>query len=81
VPGRSFAGVVEEVGSDVGTRFRPGDAVFGLQDLRKSGALAELVVVNRHLLTHAPINPQLSVEQVALLPCAGVPALQTMRAL
>lgn len=46
VPGRSFCGRVVDCGLDV-KRLRPGDLVFGLQDLRKCGALAEYIMVHQ----------------------------------
>ena len=51
VPGLSFAGEVEAVGTDV-TRFQPGVAVYG----QSKGALAEYVSVREDALTRKPSN-------------------------
>jgi NADPH:quinone reductase-like Zn-dependent oxidoreductase len=68
-----LAGVVEAVGEDV-TRFRPGDEVFGV----RGGALAEYVCVaeDRALV---PKAPELTFEQAAAIPVAGLTALQGLR--
>lgn len=70
VPGRSFCGRIIDCGLDV-KKLRPGDLVFGLQDLRKCGALAEFLTVHQDLVAMAP-ESRLSAEQVAALPAAGV---------
>lgn len=46
----------------------------------QSGALAELLVVNRDLITLAP-DCGISVEQIASLPAAGILAVQAMETL
>jgi NADPH:quinone reductase-like Zn-dependent oxidoreductase len=68
-----LAGVVEAVGEDV-TRFRAGDEVFGV----RGGALAEYVCVpeDRALVVKAP---ELTFEQAAAIPIAGLTALQGLR--
>jgi NADPH:quinone reductase-like Zn-dependent oxidoreductase len=68
-----LAGVVEAVGVDV-TRFRAGDEVFGV----RGGALAEYVCVpeDRALVAKAP---ELTFEQAAAIPVAGLTALQGLR--
>jgi NADPH:quinone reductase-like Zn-dependent oxidoreductase len=68
-----FAGVVEAVGDGV-TRFRAGDEVFGV----RGGALAEYVCVpeDRALVAKAP---DLTFEQAAAIPVAGLTALQGLR--
>ena len=72
-PGVDFAGTVESVGKDV-TRFKPGDEVFG----GKSGALAEYVcVAEGRAIATKPSN--LTFEEAASLPVAGVTALQGLR--
>ena len=68
--GVDFAGTVEAVGSKV-TRFRPGDEVFG-----RSGAFAEYVCV-RDAIAAKPAN--LTFEQAAAAPVAGLTALQGLR--
>ncbi|MGH8161695.1 MAG: NAD(P)-dependent alcohol dehydrogenase, partial [Gammaproteobacteria bacterium] len=71
--GVDFAGVIETVGANV-KRFQPGDAVFG----GRPGAFAEYisVPVDRAL---APKPANLSFEQAASVPVAGVTALQALR--
>ncbi|MBX7267709.1 NAD(P)-dependent alcohol dehydrogenase [Micromonospora sp. Llam7] len=71
VRGRDFAGRVEAVGSHV-RQVRPGDAVFG--DLGDAnGAFAEYVCVPETLVAPKPAN--LTPQQAAALPLAGVTAL------
>jgi NADPH:quinone reductase-like Zn-dependent oxidoreductase len=69
VPGVDFAGVVDAVGKNV-TRFKPGDAVFGVG----RGAFAEYVCTTESRLAAKPVN--ISFEQAAALPVAGLTALQ-----
>jgi NADPH:quinone reductase-like Zn-dependent oxidoreductase len=71
--GVDFAGTVEAVGKNV-TRFKPGDEVFGGAD----GAFAEYVSVReKGSLALKPAN--LTFEQAAAVPVAGVTALQALR--
>ena len=71
--GVDFAGTVEAVGSNV-TRFKPGDEVFG----GKSGAFAEYVTVREaRALVFKPAN--MTFEQAASVPIAGITALQALR--
>ena len=70
--GADLAGEVEVVGKDV-TRFRPGDAVFG----EGAGAFAEYACVPERSLAKKPAN--LTFEQAAAVPMAGVTALQGLR--
>jgi NADPH:quinone reductase-like Zn-dependent oxidoreductase len=72
VLGNDMAGEVEAVGDKV-TRFRPGDEVFG--DV--SGSYAEYASVSENLLERKPTN--LTFEQAAAVPVAGVTALQGLR--
>jgi NADPH:quinone reductase-like Zn-dependent oxidoreductase len=76
IPGGDMAGTVEAVGKDV-TQFQPGDEVFG--DLSSSGwgAFAEYVAVPEIALALKPAN--LSFEEAAAAPMAGVTALQGLR--
>jgi NADPH:quinone reductase-like Zn-dependent oxidoreductase len=71
--GVDFAGTVEAVGRDV-TRFKPGDEVFGA----RNGALAEYVTVreDRSIVLKPP---NVSFEQAAAIPVAGITALQGLR--
>jgi NADPH:quinone reductase-like Zn-dependent oxidoreductase len=73
VPGTDVAGEVESVGDAV-TRFRPGDQVFGQVG---RGSFAEYVSAPERLLALKPTN--LSFEQAATVPLAGVTALQGLR--
>lgn len=71
--GVDFAGTVEAVGSNV-KRFKPGDEVFGGAD----GAFAEYVIVAEDgALAMRPAN--VSFEQAASAPIAGITALQALR--
>lgn len=70
--GNDVAGEVEAVGKSV-TRFRPGDEVFG--DV--SGSYAEYAGVSEDLLAMKPAN--LTFEQAAAVPVAGITALQGLR--
>jgi NADPH:quinone reductase-like Zn-dependent oxidoreductase len=71
--GVDFAGTVEAVGQNV-TRFRPGDEVFGGRD----GAFAEYVTVREaRAVALKPSN--MSFEQAAAIPIAGITALQALR--
>jgi NADPH:quinone reductase-like Zn-dependent oxidoreductase len=70
--GIDFAGVVEAVGGKV-TRLRPGDEVFGAG----TGSLAEYVAVPEDALVLKPAN--VSFEQAAAVPVAGLTALQGLR--
>nr|MDT0662753.1 NAD(P)-dependent alcohol dehydrogenase [Micromonospora sp. DSM 115978] len=73
VRGMDLAGEVVTVGGGV-TRFRPGDAVFGMG----GGAFAEYVAVGADDVTHKPAG--LTFEQAAAVPMAGLTALQGLRA-
>ncbi|GAB3823475.1 NAD(P)-dependent alcohol dehydrogenase [Hymenobacter jeollabukensis] len=75
IPGRDVAGVVERVGAAV-QEFRPGDRVFGMVD-SLGGANAEYVVLPARVAAALP--PNLSFEQAAALPLAGLTALQALR--
>jgi NADPH:quinone reductase-like Zn-dependent oxidoreductase len=71
--GADFAGVVEAVGKNV-KRFRPGDEVFG----GKLGAFAEYIVVREERgIALKPAN--VTFEQAAAVPTAGITALQGLR--
>jgi NADPH:quinone reductase-like Zn-dependent oxidoreductase len=71
--GVDFAGTVEAVGTRV-TRFKPGDRVFGGAD----GSFAEYVTP-RAEGSMALLPANVSFEQAAALPIAGVTALQALR--
>ncbi len=71
--GVDFAGTVEAVGENV-TRFKPGDEVFG----GRNGAFAEYVIVPEdRALALKPAN--VTFEQAASVPIAGLTALQALR--
>jgi len=72
VRGTDVAGQVEAVGTGV-TRFRPGDEVFGWC----VGAYAEYASVSEGALVLKPAN--LTFEQAASVPMAGLVALQALR--
>jgi NADPH:quinone reductase-like Zn-dependent oxidoreductase len=67
-----LAGTVEAVGGKV-TRFKPGDEVFGGSD----GAFAEYVCVAQDKAASKPTN--LTFEQAAAAPVAGLTALRVLR--
>jgi NADPH:quinone reductase-like Zn-dependent oxidoreductase len=71
-PGRSLAGTVEAVGTDV-TGFKPGDEVFGIC----SGSFAEYARARTDKLAPKPAN--LSFGQAAAVPISGLTALQAVR--
>jgi NADPH:quinone reductase-like Zn-dependent oxidoreductase len=70
--GRDVAGVVETVGKNV-TQFKPGDEVFGTC----RGALAEYACALERALVVKP--PNVTFEQAASIPLAGLTALQGLR--
>jgi NADPH:quinone reductase-like Zn-dependent oxidoreductase len=75
VRGTDVAGTVEGVGAGV-TRFRPGDEVFGWCG-GLGGAFAEYASVSEDALALRPAN--LTFEQAAAVPMAGLVALQALR--
>ena len=71
--GADFAGTIEAVGKNV-KRFKPGDEVFGDRD----GAFGEYVSVRENGgIALKPTN--MTMEQAAAVPIAGVTALQALR--
>jgi NADPH:quinone reductase-like Zn-dependent oxidoreductase len=73
--GQDIAGQVEAVGKNPATAglFKPGDEVFGIS----RGALAEYACTFERALASKP--PNVSFEQAASLPLAGLTALQGLR--
>jgi NADPH:quinone reductase-like Zn-dependent oxidoreductase len=71
-PGVDVAGEVVAVGKRV-TQFKPGDAVFGTC----RGAFAEYACTSESALVSKPVN--LTFEQAACVPIAGLTALQALR--
>ena len=65
--GMAFSGTVIAVGSEV-TRFKPGDAVFGLARFKETGALAQAVLAKETALAKKPED--VSFEDAA---CLGTP--------
>jgi len=72
IQGADMAGTVEAIGSDV-TGFVPGDEVFS----ETSRSFAEYVCVRHDRLARKPAN--VSFEQAAAVPLAGLTALQGLR--
>jgi len=72
VRGRDFAGVVEAVGPGV-TTFGPGDEVYG----EANGSFAEFAIAPLAAIDRKPAN--LSFEQAASIPLAGITALMGIR--
>ena len=72
VRGTDVAGTVEAIGSDI-TRFRPGDEVFGAS----KGSYAEYAAAAEDELALKPGN--ITFEQAAAVPMAGLVALQALR--
>lgn len=69
--GSDFSGTVISVGLGV-TRFKPGDAVFGLARLKESGALGHAVITSESFLAKKPDN--VSFKDAACLGTPGVTA-------
>jgi NADPH:quinone reductase-like Zn-dependent oxidoreductase len=72
VRGTDVAGTVEAIGPGV-TRFKSGDEVFGSAD----GSCADYAAASENELAHKPAN--LTFEQAAAAPMAGLVALQALR--
>lgn len=71
IPGWDLAGTVEAAGP-LAARFRPGDAVFAMADMRRDGAYAEYVVVRAEHAAPAPRT--LPPQQAAGVPLAALTA-------
>jgi NADPH:quinone reductase-like Zn-dependent oxidoreductase len=76
IRGADVAGVVEAVGSGV-TQFKPGDEVYGELVASGWGGLAEYTCAPEKLLAPKPRN--ISFEQAAAVPMAGMTAVQALR--
>jgi NADPH:quinone reductase-like Zn-dependent oxidoreductase len=76
IPGGDIAGWVEAVGANV-KEFQPGDEVFGDLSGCGWGGFAEYVTVPESALAPKPDN--MSFEEAAVVPMAGVTALQSLR--
>jgi NADPH:quinone reductase-like Zn-dependent oxidoreductase len=73
--GVDAAGVIEEIGEEV-TDFKIGDRVFYHGDFTKKGGFAEFAVTTARTLAKMP--DELSFEDAAALPCAGMTAYQAI---
>jgi NADPH:quinone reductase-like Zn-dependent oxidoreductase len=80
IAGHELAGVVEAVGSDVGS-FRKGDHVFGTTTGLKSGSNTEYVCIpekgGKGVVARKPAN--ISFGEAAAIPIGGMTALQILR--
>jgi NADPH:quinone reductase-like Zn-dependent oxidoreductase len=74
--GADMAGRVEAVGKSI-TQFRAGDEVFGDIGPSQSGSFGEYAVATERLIALKPAN--LSFEEAAAVPMAGITALQGLR--
>ena len=76
--GFDFSGVVESLGKDVAD-FNPGDEVVGIIEPfnAHNGTLAERCVAKPELVIKKPAG--LTFAEAAMLPCAGMSALQSLR--
>jgi NADPH:quinone reductase-like Zn-dependent oxidoreductase len=74
--GLDVAGTVEAIGPNV-TTFQPGDAVFGDMTNFGYGAFAEYVCAPERAFAPKPVN--ISFEEIATIPQAGVIALMGLR--
>lgn len=74
--GADIAGRIESVGKDV-TKFKPGDDVFGDLSAGGWGGFAEYVCAPENMLVLKPA--EMSFEQAAAIPQAGLLALQGLR--
>ncbi|MGD6968350.1 NAD(P)-dependent alcohol dehydrogenase [Rossellomorea vietnamensis] len=76
IPGGDIAGIVEGVGRNIKS-FKVGDVVFGDLSVCGWGGFAEYVTVPEFALAKKPTN--ISFEEAAATPMAGVTALQALR--
>jgi NADPH:quinone reductase-like Zn-dependent oxidoreductase len=75
VPGFDVSGVVEEVGPGV-TRFRPGDEVYAMLDLRRGGGYAEYAIVREDEAAARPAGA--THLEAASLPLVALTAWQAL---
>nr|WP_220185897.1 NADP-dependent oxidoreductase [Paenactinomyces guangxiensis] len=75
IPGWDLSGVVVEAGSQV-SKFKVGDAVYGMPDLTKNGTYAEFIAVKEEYL--APKPEGLSFLEAASIPLVGLTAWQSL---
>lgn len=74
-PGFDLSGVIEAVGPDV-TKFKKGDAVFAMLDLRRGGAYADYAIVKE--TEAAPKPPNVSHVDAASVPLVTLTAWQAL---
>ena len=75
IPGWDVAGTVESVGAEV-SRFKPGDAVFGLLSVVKDGAYAEYAVAKAKNMAFKPRS--IDFVHTAALPVSALAAWQSL---
>jgi NADPH:quinone reductase-like Zn-dependent oxidoreductase len=75
IPGWDVAGEVDQVGSQV-ERFKVGDAVYALLDLRANGGYAEYAVANENLVASKPET--LDFISAASVPMASLTAYEAL---
>lgn len=74
--GSDVSGIVVEVGAGA-ARFRPGDAVFGMQTARgRMGAYAEYIAIAEEVLAKKPDS--ISHDEAAAAPCAALTAYEAL---
>jgi len=76
VLGRECAGEVAEAGAAV-KRFKKGDQVIAITDVRRPGYFAEYAVAPEQTVYPKPLN--ISFEEAAAIPIAGLTALRSLR--
>ncbi len=76
VLGRECAGEIVETGSSV-KRFRKGDYVVAIPDIRRLGSFAEYAVAPEQSVYPKPVT--VSFEEAAAVPIAGLTALRALR--
>jgi len=76
IPGADMAGEVVEVGERV-TGFKPSDRIFAMAKVGTGATSAEYAVVEEQAAARAPAN--LPLTEAAVIPLAGLTALQSLR--
>jgi NADPH:quinone reductase-like Zn-dependent oxidoreductase len=76
IPGTDIAGIVEAIGSNV-KQFKPGDEVYAELGVACGGGYAEYVAAAEDKIALKPRN--ISFEEAAAVPMAGLTALQGLR--
>lgn len=73
--GYDISGIVKEIGSDV-TNFEAGDLIYARVPQHQMGTIAEYIAIEQNAVSKKPAN--LSFEEAASLPLAGLTALQSL---